>query len=382
MTDDMLALENFKPRSPAFVLDLDRVHANLQALQAIRTASACKLLYSVKALPLASLIAELSDLVDGFSASSLFEAKLCREAAQNRGSLHLTTPGIRPDEFSELASLCSHVSFNSLNQFAALYQTCAPYSAGLRVNPKVSQAADQRYDPCRRHSKLGVAIEALAEGLPAAIAGLHVHNAFGQTAIQPLRLTLQALQPVLARCGRLRWLNLGGGYLYHSMVDHQQLSELIAQLRADYADEVYLEPGNAIVGNAGYLYATIIDRFVSDGETVLILDTSVNHLPEVFEYQLQPELLQASPSGDESAIVAGCTCLAGDVFGAYRFRRLPEIGETLTFAQVGAYSLIKAHRFNGHPLPAIYLKRGTALHLVKTDCYAAYRAQWLSQDYP
>jgi len=380
MTDDMQAQEDFKPLSPAFVLDLDRVHANLQALQAIRTASACKLLYSVKALPLASLIDQLSHSVDGFSASSLFEAKLCREAAQNRGSLHLTTPGIRPDEFSELASLCSHVSFNSLSQFAALHKAYAPYSAGLRVNPKVSQAADQRYDPCRRHSKLGVPIDALADGLPASIAGLHVHNAFGQTAIQPLRQTLQALQPVLRRCGRLRWLNLGGGYLYHSMADHRQLSELIADLRADYADEVYLEPGNAIVGNAGYLYATVLDRFVSDGATVLILDTSVNHLPEVFEYQLQPDILEASPSAGESAIVAGCTCLAGDVFGTYRFQRIPEIGDNLTFSRVGAYSLIKAHRFNGHPLPAVYFKRGKALQLLNTDSYAAYREQWLSHD--
>jgi carboxynorspermidine decarboxylase len=124
------------------------------------------------------------------------------------------------------------------------------------------------------------------------------------------------------------------------------------------------------------LLTTVLDRFISDGKTVLILDTSVNHHPEVFEYQRKPALLDEDPQGSQSAILAGSTCLAGDLFGEYRFKQLPEVGEKLVFADVGAYSLIKASRFNGYALPAIYLCQQGELSLVKNDDYSDYRRQW------
>ena len=364
------------PTSPAFILDEDQVLANLQALQSLRKATGCKILYSMKALPLASLLELLKDQIDGVAVSSLFEARLAKQVLGEGGSIHLTTPGMRLEEFAELARLCSHIGFNSLPQYHRLQGLSGAYSKGLRINPKLSFAADQRYDPCRRHSKLGVDIELLPAGLPAGIEGLHFHTVFACGNFQPLLQTVAGLMPLLKRHGRLKWLNLGGGYLYHSIAGQHALIELINRLRAEFADEVYLEPGKAVVGNAGYLLSTVLDSFVSDEKTVLVLDTSVNHHPEVFEFQIRPPLLEEEQAGGQAAILAGSTCLAGDLFGEYTFNRIPEVGERLVFADAGAYTQIKANRFNGYNLPDIYRINAGNWVLCKRYDFEDYWRQW------
>jgi len=372
------ALKRQIPSSPAFVLNEAQVLANLQPLLALRQATGCKILYSMKALPLASLLELLSGRVDGISVSSLFEARLANEVlGAESGSIHLTSPGIRSDEFHELGQLCSHISFNSLSQFQRLHTLADGYSKGLRVNPKLSFANDQRYDPCRLHSKLGVDIALLQNGVPDGIEGLHFHTVFACLDFAPLQQTLEKLLPIL-KCSQLKWLNLGGGYLYHGIANQGQITELIKRLGVEFGVDVYLEPGKAVVGNAGYLLTTVLDRFVSDGEEVLILDTSVNHHPEVFEYQRKPRLLEEDEAGERTAILAGSTCLAGDLFGEYRFEQIPEVGDKLVFADVGAYSLIKANRFNGYNLPDVYgLKQGQ-LNLLKRYEFDDYRRQWVN----
>ena len=364
--------------SPAFVLDEDQVLANLQPLQALRAATGCKILYSMKALPLASLLELIKDQLDGISVSSLFEARLAQQVlAGQGGSIHLTTPGLRPEEFPELSGLCSHISFNALSQQLRLQVLSHGYSKGLRVNPKLSFVNDPRYDPCRPHSKLGVDIDLLRDGLPAGVEGLHFHTVFACTDFAPLLQTLDKLLPILERNRQLRWLNLGGGYLYSGIADQAVIIEVIKRLKYQFGLDVYVEPGKAVVGNAGYLLTSVLDHFVSDGMDVLILDTSVNHHPEVFEYQIKPRLLEENVSGARCAILAGSSCLAGDVFGVYRFDELPAVGDTLLFADVGAYSLIKANRFNGYPLPDVYTVKQAQPNLWKGDGYEDYRRQWL-----
>lgn len=373
-------LSNLKQQvrsSPAFILDEDKVIANLRPLQALREASGCKILYSMKALPLVSLLELVKDRVDGISVSSLFEARLANEVPrEGGGSVHLTTPGMRADEFAELGRICSHISFNSLSQYQRLSGLADGYSKGLRINPKMSFAADRRYDPCRTHSKLGVDVDLLQVGLPEGVEGLHFHTVFARADFDSLIKTVTSLMPLLKSHPSLKWLNMGGGYLYNNIIDQKALVDLITRLREEFATDVYLEPGKAVVGNAGYLLSTVLDRFVSDGKTVLILDTSVNHHPEVFEYQSKPRLLEEDEEGGHVAILAGSTCLAGDLFGEYRFKRLPDIGDRLVFGDVGAYSLIKANRFNGYNLPDIYRMQDGRLFLYKRNTYEDYRGQW------
>ncbi len=366
------------PSSPAFLLDDEQVKANLVCLETLREASGCKILYAMKALPLSGLLDLLKQRLDGFSVSSLFEAKLAKEIVGQGGNLHLTTPGLRQDEFAELSALCTHISFNSLSQYQLLHDVGAQYSPGLRINPKLSLVGDERYNPCRRHSKLGVSADLLTAGLPNGIEGLHLHTNFSGLDLQALLDTCELILPLVKQHASLKWLNLGGGYLYPRIAEQSLLIDLIRRLQAEFGLEVFLEPGKALVGDAGYLLCTVLDRFQSDNKTVLILDTSVNHHPEVFEYQRKPALLEEQTGAGQSAILAGSSCLAGDVFGEYEFQRLPEVGERLVFSDVGAYSLIKANRFNGYNLPDIYRISAEGWDLCRHYEYADYRRQWIS----
>ncbi|MGZ4990341.1 MAG: carboxynorspermidine decarboxylase [Methylobacter sp.] len=378
---DFQVLKDSVHPTPAFILDEIEITKTLERLAELRAQCSCKVLYSIKSLPFSAVMELAKPFVDGFSVSSLFEARLADEILAGQGGIHLTTPGIRHDEVEELSVLCSHISFNSLSQYRRYSETAgAQSSIGLRVNPKLSFLHDDRFDPCRQYSKLGVDIDELSRSISLdQIEGLHVHNIFSATDFGPLIKTIEKLQQYLGvGLARLEWLNIGGGYLFNQIEDHRPFVDLVNKLTHDFGLEVYIEPGKAVVGRAGYLVATVLDRFISDGETIIILDTSVNHNPEVFEYQRQPELHEHDPNGQYTAILAGCTCLAGDVFGQYRFKAPLEVGDRVVFKNVGAYTLIKANRFNGYNLPDIYMSNALLVKKLKHYDYRHYRQQWLA----
>ena len=367
--------------SPAFILDAEEIINTLKVLNTLRHRCGVKVLYSIKALPFSSVLEIAKPYVDGFSVSSLFEARLADEILAGQGGIHLTTPGIRPDEWDDMARLLTHISFNSLTQYQR-FASAAPAqtSMGLRVNPKLSFLKDDRFDPCRQHSKLGVDIDDLWQSSCLdQIKGLHIHNVFSATDFTPLIKTIEKLRSYFGKdLAKLDWLNLGGGYLFNQINDHRPFIDLVKNLKKDFDLDVYIEPGKAVVGHAGHLVSTVIDSFVSDGKTIAILDTSINHNPEVFEYQRSPELNEHDPKGHHSAILAGCTCLAGDVFGEYRFNKPLAVGDKVVFKNVGAYSLIKANRFNGYNLPDIYMVEDQQVKKLKQYPYQDYRRQWLA----
>ncbi len=367
--------------TPAFVLDEHTLLKNLTELQTIKQQAGCQVLYSIKALPLTWLMKLTHKYLDGFSVSSLFEARLASEIAKDGDSIHLTTPGLRADEFSQISQLCSHISFNSFSQYQRLTKTQQHLcSLGLRLNLKCSFADDLRYDPCRPYSKLGIAIP-LIEKVADNIEGLHFHNAFSNTNYQLLTDSIRQIKKISGcNLADFKWINLGGGYLFNQINNHQPLINLSKQLIADYKLEVFIEPGKAIVGNAGFMVTTIIDSFNSDGKQVCVLDSSVNHNPEVFEYQKKPELLENESDGHYPCLLVGSTCLAGDLMGEYCFKNMPKVGERLVFKNVGAYSLSKANRFNGYNFPDIYkIDRQGDISLIKQYSYNSFREQWMGQ---
>jgi carboxynorspermidine decarboxylase len=350
--------------TPALVVDEAAIVRVLEAAAALRARSGCRVLYAMKPLVCPFVLELMRPWLDGFGTSSLFESRLARSVLGEAGSVHITTPGFRPAEIDELDALCDRISFNSLNQYSRFRsRVTRPQSAGLRVNPKLPLVADVRYNPCRPDSKLGVPIDRLLRLFRSGPKrerphGLHVHTNCDSDDWGELLATVRHLEAKLAaRLAELHWLNLGGGYLLGPDAHTAPLVEAAELLRDRYHIEVIIEPGAAFVREAGSLVSEVIDLFRSGSKSVAVLDTTVNHMPEVFEYQFEPDVLGHDDDGEYEYQVVGSTCLAGDLMGEYAFAAPLRLGSRVVLQNVGAYALVKAQMFNGINLPSIYSVR-------------------------
>lgn len=354
----------FEPQTtPAYIYDEQQLRSDVQRVGEIARNVGCKTLYSPKANTVRGVLDTISGGVYGFAASSVFEARLSREVLGRGGSIHLTNPGLRADEVAEVAGLCDYVTLNSLSQWQ-MYgpELIGQVKCGLRVNPGMSLVRDLRYDPCRANSKLGVPLEDLEEiyrdvpGRIEGISGLHFHTNSEASEFSGLLATVRHLADRIAPfLEKTEWVNLGGGYLFDDPDSLGEFDESVELLRSRFGLEVFVEPGTAMVSRSSYLVASVVDIFVSGDKSVAVLDTTTNHWPEVFEYQFSPDVIGDTEEGEYEYLLAGGTCLAGDLFGIYAFDEPLDVGSKIVFANAGAYSLVKANYFNGINLPSIYV---------------------------
>ena len=371
--------------TPAFVYDETEVDRVLGVTQRLGVETGCRICYSVKPLTLPPLLRHMASSLDGFAVSSPFEARQARECLSGEGAIHFTSPGIREREVGDLTSLCDYVSFNSLGQWRRFSGHFGRHvSLGLRVNPGLSFLNDERYDPCRLHSKLGVPLKDIAgwqktrqTNLPR-LNGILLHSNCESTDFSELDKTVRHVKEYAPDVlEEIRWINLGGGYLFPHGANLEPLVAVIRGLRNEYGLEVFLEPGAAFVRSAGYMVSSVLDLFASEGKSVAVLDTTVNHMPELLEFDFEPDVNGHQEDGRFEYILAGCTCLAGDVFGEYRFAQPLEVGDRVLFCNVGSYTLTKAHMFNGINLPGIYALKGAGrLELLREFGYPDYESRW------
>jgi len=358
LTEDILG---FDISTPAFIYSEKDILFKLKILNEIKTISTCKMYFALKAFSFYDSLEMMINMLDGFSASSLFEARLSFNVINGRDkSIHLTSPLLKEEEMSGILTYCNYISFNSIEQWLRFRDIAENNSScGIRINPGISFVSDNKYNPCRKHSKLGVPIQALIEnqGLEwmQGIRGLHFHTNCESDKFRELLETVKLIGRCLPKfLSRIDWVNLGGGYLFSSEEDFDEFIEAVLLLKEKFGLEVVFEPGKGIIGQAGTIVSTVVDIFINDGHSIAVLDTTTNHMPEVFEYQYRPDVAQESEEGKYPYILAGATCLAGDVFGEYRFDKPLEIGSRIVFENMGAYTMVKANMFNGINLPTIY----------------------------
>ena len=367
--------------TPALIYDERRLKTLLDVALTAKNIADYDLLYAVKASAFSDVLQFLGPRIDGFSVSSLFEARLIRSLFPE-SQIHYTSPGLRADEVSEIGKICNFVSFNSRTQLerfgAELSRTT---SVGIRVNTRISSVLDPMYDPCRTRSKLGVPVEELAcvlDSTTADIEGVHIHTNADSTNFGQLLTNVDALIEAMPDSPKLTWVNLGGGYLFEDADSLDPLIEATALLRRRFAAQIFLEPGSGLVRNAGYLVASVVDLFDVDDAKIAVLDTTVNHMPEVLEFRYKPDVIGQQDDGRFQYILVGSTCLSGDVFGSYKFESPLELGSKVIFEEAGAYALVKAHRFNGVNLPTICSINSDGLITVRKQyTFQDFAEQWL-----
>lgn len=346
--------------TPCYIIDIAKLRSNLELLQQIEQETGCHILLAQKAFSCFAVYPMIRQYISGTTASGLYEARLGYE--QFGGETHVFSPAYEPAEMETLCKICDHISFNSFNQlekYRPVWQA-ANVSVGIRVNPEHSTQGDHAiYDPCASGSRLGVTLQHFRPDLLDGVDGLHFHTLCEQNA-DALIETFDAFEEKFGGyLSQMKWLNLGGGHhITRADYDVAVLKKLICRIREKYGVEVYLEPGEAIALNAGYLDTTVMD-IVENGMQILILDASAAcHMPDVLEMPYRPPLRGAGKWGEKPYAyrLSSRTCLAGDIIGDYSFDRAVQIGDRLTFEDMAIYSMVKNNTFNGMPLPCIALQ--------------------------
>lgn len=365
--------------TPCYVLDEARLLQNLAVLDDVQHRTGCRIILALKGFAMFGVFPLIREYLRGVAASSLHEARLGYE--EFGGEVHVFAPAYRETEFSELLSYSHHLVFNSFSQWQRFKPRLAAagesVACGIRVNPEHSEVAVALYDPCAPFSRLGVTRQNFLEKDLEGITGLHFHTLCELNA-DSLARTLKAFEDKFGEfIPRMQWVNFGGGH-HITRPDYRVdlLCELINDFKQRYPVEVYLEPGEAVVLNAGVLVASVLDVLHNQKDLAILDASAAAHTPDVIEMPYRPEIEGAGNWGElaHSYRLGGLTCLAGDVFGDYSFAQPLAVGSRLVFTDMAHYTMVKNNTFNGVGLPAIAIQdMQKRIRIVRQFGYEDYR---------
>ena len=347
--------------SPCYIVDERLFLRNLEILHSVQKRTGCSILLALKGFSMHSVFPLVGKYLKGVTASSLFEARLGYE--QMGKEVHIYAPAYIEEEFDEILGNCDHITFNSFDQWNRFKDKVKDIktkkiSCGIRINPEYSEIETPIYDPCYQYSRLGVT---LANFLPEeldGIEGLHFHTMCEQNS-DTLERTIQVVDQKFGTfIKKMKWLNLGGGHhITRPDYDIETLVRSIKFFQNKYGVDIYLEPGEAVALNTGFLVARVLD-IVDNGMKIAILDTSAAcHMPDVLEMPYRPTIVDAGKPAEYPYTyrLGGLTCLAGDIIGDYSFKQPLKPGDRLVFCDMAHYTMVKNNMFNGVNLPSIAL---------------------------
>lgn len=361
-------------KTPCFIVDEKRLTDNLEILKDVSERAGCKILLAQKAFSMFYAYPLISKYLAGTTASGLYEARLGKE--KFGGETHVFSPAYREDEFEEILNYADDIVFNSPTQVKKFAQKAKILgkSVGLRVNPECStQEGHAIYDPCSPGSRLGTTLANFDDSILPLLDGLHFHTLCEQNS-DDLETTAKAFEEKFGKYLKgMKWLNFGGGHhITRKDYNREKLISVVKHFREKYDVEVYLEPGEAVVLNAGFLVSTVLET-VNNGMDIAILDTSAAcHMPDVIEMPYRPPLMNSGEPNEKAFTyrLGGPTCLAGDVIGDYSFDEPLKEGDRVIFEDMALYTMVKTNTFNGMPLPSIlYRKSDGEIITVKTFGY-------------
>jgi len=351
--------------SPSFVCEQDLLEKNLKLLKKIQDEADVNILLALKGFALYSTFDLCKKYLKGCCASGLHEAILARE--EFGGEVHTYSPAFKDEEIDEIIELSNHLvfnSFNQLNQFKS--KAFGKTSIGLRINPEYSSVEVDLYNPCAINSRLGITKENFQEDNLEGVEGLHFHALCEQN-VDALEGALEAFEKNFSQYfSQLKWVNFGGGHhITRSDYDVEGLIKLLKEFKKRYPHlKVFLEPGEAVGWQTGYLVATVLD-VIKNGMNLAILDTSAEaHMPDTLAMPYRAEIRNAGNANEKKYTyrLGGNTCLAGDIIGDYSFDKPLEVGDKIILEDMIHYTMVKTTTFNGIKLPSVVIK-------VSDDCY-------------
>ena len=345
--------------TPCYILDERLLLRNLEILHSVQQRTGCKILLALKAFSMYSVFPLVSKYLMGVTASSLFEARLGYEEMGKE--VHIYAPAYIEEEFDEILNHCDHIVFNSFDQWKQYKSKVIEVkrrkiSCGIRINPQYSEIETPIYDPCFQYSRLGVTLPNFRPEELDGIEGLHFHTLCEQNS-DTLERTIKVVDDKFGEFIKtMKWVNFGGGHhITRSGYDLEKLVRAITFFQDKYGINIYLEPGEAVALNTGFLVGRVLD-IVDNGMKIAILNTSAAcHMPDVLEMPYRPNIKNAGKPAEYPYTyrLGGHTCLAGDIIGDYSFKQPLKLGDRLVFDDMAHYTMVKNNTFNGVNLPSI-----------------------------
>ena len=344
--------------TPSYIVDERLLIKNLEKLKSIIDKTGCRILLAQKGFSMFYFYPLIKKYLNGTTASSLYEARLGFEEMGNE--THIFNPSYREDEIDEILSMVDHIVFNSFNQWSKYKNIVKSHerdiSCGLRVNPEYSSVETEIYNPTGKFSRFGVTKVNFREDELDDIDGLHFHALCEQNS-DALEATLVAFEEKFGQyLHGMKWVNFGGGHhITRDDYDVEKLINCINHIKNKYNVEVYLEPGEAVALNTGFLVTEVLDTIYNEMDILLVDTSAACHMPDVIEMPYRPFIINSGMPNEKAYTykLGGPTCLAGDVIGDYSFDNPINIGDKLIFTDMAHYSMVKNNTFNGINLPAI-----------------------------
>lgn len=365
--------------SPCYVCEEALLEKNLELLDRVQQESGAKIILALKGFAMWSTFPLVQKYLKGCTASGLHEALLARE--KFAGEVHTYSPAFKEEEIEEIARISDHIVFNSPNQLFRFKDKVKEINPNcelsIRINPEVSSSPKDIYNPCGLYSRLGTTLENFDESVLEHIDGLNFHALCEQN-VDALEEVLVAFEAKFSQYFKgLKYINFGGGHhITREGYDVAKLIQIIQDFRAKYGVDVYLEPGEAVGWQTGFLIATVLDTF-KNGMNVAILDTSAEaHMPDTLAMPYRADVRGSGEAGEKAFTyrLGGNTCLAGDIMGDYSFDAPLQVGDRIIFEDQIHYTFVKNTTFNGIKLPSLaILRKNGMLEVVHNFGYEDYK---------
>ena len=359
-------------QTPYYLIDKAQLLPNMEKIAWLRENSGAKALLALKCFATWSVFDMMSDYMDGTTSSSLFEVKLGREKFP--GETHAYSVAWKDDEIDDVLANSDKVIFNTVGQLTRFEEVSRNHTRGLRVNPGVSTSDFDLADPARPFSRLGEHDPVNIEPVVDLISGFMFHNNCENDDFERFDAMLTSIEQRFGYLIRqMKWISLGGGI--HFTGEGYPLEKLADRLKrfADANDvQVYLEPGEAAITKSTTLEVTVLDT-LNNGKDLAIVDSSIEaHMLDLLIYR---ESAKMNESGDHEWMVCGKSCLAGDIFGEFKFPAPLKPGDRLSIQDAAGYTMVKKNWFNGVKMPAIAIREldGTE-RLVRDFTYQDFAA--------
>jgi carboxynorspermidine decarboxylase len=376
-----------KISTPYYIVYEAKLRRNLDLITDVARRAGVEIIMAFKANALWRSFWVMREYDVHFTASSLNELRLGNEELGVLG--HSYCPAYTPATIGQYLSGSSHLTFNSLSQFARYKEVLDSFnreaietgqhtvSAGLRVNPSCSVIETDIYNPALPGSRFGVVAADLGESLPEGIEGLHFHQ-LCESSSYDLEKVLNAFEEQFGKyLPQVKWVNMGGGHLMtREGYDIDHLVGLLQQFRSRYPWlKVIMEPGSAFTWRTGDLITSVVDVVENQGVKTAIIDASFAcHMPDTLEMPYQPAITESKPDGEFVYRLGGNSCLSGDFMGDWHFDHPLQEGERLTLEDMNHYTTVKTNMFNGISHPSMILCRcGGQLELLREFTYADYK---------